>query len=337
MSEIEKSTSPNKLIGYLKTNGQQQLLAIIALVVLYLFFGIFGQNFFGTDTLISIFDSSYFTVYITIGMSLVIISGGIDLSVGTVTVGSALIGGVAYKVWHLPMGMCLVLVLLTGISFGLINGILIGKLGLPPFIATLGTQFMSMGFCSVIANVQTMTYPRISDKDGWFKVLFFKTTGGFPTGAIWVILVFIIGLILLKRTKLGNYTFAIGSNEEAVRLSGISTPNWKVLIYTVSGFCAGLGGIVYAATYSSITPQTGNGLEMYAIAACVIGGISLSGGTGSLVGAIIGVFVISVLKNGLMAMNIPVQWQQFFIGVVVLLAVFVDIVRSKQRKGIWQK
>ena len=130
----------------------------------------------------------------------------------------------------------------------------------------------------------------------------------------------------------GRYTYAIGSNEEAVELSGIKTADWKVLVYVVDSFFVGLAGIIYAATYSTITPQTGNGQEMYAIAACVIGGTSLAGGVGTLSGTILGVFVISVLKTGLLSMGLPVQWQQVLIGVVVLLAVLVDVIRAQKAK-----
>jgi ribose transport system permease protein len=322
----------NRFVAYIKGPGQQNTIAVTVLIFLYLFFGAMGKNFTSTDTLISIFDSSYYMMLLATGMTFVIISGGIDLSVGTVMVGSALVGGVAYVDWRLPIAICLSVVVLTGIVFGLINGILIGKLGLPPFIATLGTQFMSMGLCSVISKVQSKSYPRLTSPDGWFKEVFAMTKGGFPTGIIWVVAVFLMGLALLKVTKLGNYTYAIGSNEEAVRLSGIKTSNWKVLIYTLAGFCSGMAGIFFAAKTTSITPQAGGGEEMYAIAACVIGGISLSGGIGSITGTIIGVLVINVLKTGLMSMSIPVQWQNFLIGVVVIAAVLVDIVRGKRQQ-----
>lgn len=330
----EKDSQVSKAIAYMTGPGLQKVIAIATLIILYIFFGIFGQNFFSTDTLVSIFDSSYYTGFMAIGTTFVIITSGIDLSTGTVTVGSALVGGVAYNVWHWPIGAALVVILIVGIIFGLANGLMIGKLGLPPFIATLGTQFMSLGLCSVIANVQTMRYPNITDADGWFKVVFFKTREGFPMGAIWLILFFAIAFILLNRTKLGRYTFALGSNEEAARLSGINIANWKVLIYILAGLFSGLAGIIYAATYTSITPQTGNGFEMYAIAAAVIGGTSLAGGIGSLTGTLIGVFVINVLKNGLMSMGLPVQWQTFFIGLVVVLAVLLDVYRAKRAKMV---
>ena len=322
------------IISYIKGPGLQKVIAISALIILYLFFGIFGQNFFSSDTLVSIFDSSYYTGFMAIGITFVLLTGGIDLSIGTVAVGSALVGGVAYNIWKMPIGLCLLVILGVAIAFGFANGLMIGKLGLPPFIATLGTQFMSLGLCSVIANVQTMRYPKITDQDGWFKVVFFKTRSGFPMGAVWLAVFFIIAYVLLTKTRLGRYTYAIGSNEEAVRLSGINVSNWKVIIYTLCGTFSGLAGIIYAATYTSITPQTGNGLEMYAIASCVIGGTSLAGGIGSLSGTIIGLFVINVLKNGLMSMSLPVQWQTFFIGLVVVIAVLLDVIRAKRAKMV---
>lgn len=324
---------PNKRLK-INNRGLQKIIALGALVFLYLFFGIFGNHFFSSDTLVSILDSSYYIGFLAIGITFVIITGGIDLSIGTVTVGSALIGGVAFNVWGWSMGASLIMVVFVGISFGLLNGILIGKLKLPPFIATLGTQFMSLGLCSIVSKVQTMQYPSSSKVGGWFKIVFFKTRSGFPMGAIWLLLFFIIALILLNKSKLGRYTYAIGSNEEATRLSGINTANWKILVYTFSGLCAGLAGVLYAATYTSITPQTGSGQEMYAIAAAVIGGTSLSGGVGSLVGTIIGVFVINVLKNGLMSMGLPSQWQQLFIGIVVILAVLIDVIRSRKSNEV---
>jgi ribose transport system permease protein len=320
----------NGIIKYAKGDGLQKIIAVSCLIVLYLFFGIFGNHFLTADTFISILDSSYYIGFLSIGMTFVVITGGIDLSSGTVMVGSALIGGVAYNIWHFPIILVLFVVLVSAVLFGLVNGLLVGKLKITPFIATLGMQFISLGICSVIAHVQTQTYPSLRSADGWFKQFVYKNNG-FPMGIIWLLLFFFLGWILLNRTIFGRYTYAMGSNEEAVQLSGIKTSNWKILVYVINGLFIGLGGIIYAATYSTITPQTGNGQEMYAIAACVIGGTSLAGGMGTLTGTILGVFVISVLKTGLLSMGLPVQWQQVLIGVVVLLAVFVDVIRQVKR------
>lgn len=325
----------NTQVGTLKRSlsgpAMQQVLALAALVFLYGFFGIFGSHFFTNDTFVSILNSSYYIGFLAIGMTFVIITGGIDLSSGTVMVGSALIGGVAYNVWHLPIGLSLALVVVVGVLFGLGNGLLIGLLGLPPFIATLGMQFVSLGLSSVVAKVATQTYPSLGTPDGWFKLAFYKN-GAVPMGILWLTFFFAAAWFILMKTKLGRYTYAIGSNEEAVELSGVVVSRWKIWVYVVNGFFCGLAGVIYAATFSSITPQTGNGQEMYAIAACVIGGTSLAGGIGSLWGTIIGVFVISVLKTGLLSMSLPVQWQQVLIGVVVILAVLLDVIRTRRLK-----
>lgn len=315
----------------LSSSAMQQVVALAALIILYVFFSIFGNNFLTTGTSLSILSSSYYIGFLAIGTTFVIITGGIDLSSGTVMVGAALVGGVAYNVWHLPIALALIIVILTGLAFGLANGILIGVLGLPPFIATLGMQFISLGLCSVIAKVQTQTWPSLGTRDGAFKEVIYKW-GNIPMGAVWLMIFFLLAWFLLNRTKLGRYTYAMGSNEEATELSGISVARWKVGVYVLNGLFCGLAGVIYAATFSSITPQTGNGQEMYAIAAAVIGGVSLAGGVGSLWGTLIGVFVISVLKNGLLAMGLPVQWQQCLIGVVVILAVLMDVIRTRRQR-----
>ena len=155
--------------AYLLGPGLQKLIAVGSLIVIYIFFSIFGNNFLSADTFVSILDSSYYIGFMAIGMTFVIITGGIDLSCGTVMVGSALIGGVAYNVWNIHIVATLIIVLASAVLFGLCNGLLVGKLHLPPFIATLGMQFVSLGICSVIAKVQTQTYPSLNSPDGWFK------------------------------------------------------------------------------------------------------------------------------------------------------------------------
>jgi len=225
------------------------------------------------------------------------------------------------------------------VVFGFINGILIAKLKLPPFIATLGTQMVSMGLGSILTNVQAQTWPPASDPvGGWFKKVFIRADifgiKGFPVGALWLFGAFVVASLILHKTKFGRYTFAIGSNEEAARLSGINVENWKVAVYTLSGLFIGMAGLFYAAAYSTITPGTGNGLEMNGITGVVIGGTSMAGGSGSMVGTLIGVFIMSVLKTGLPACGLQAQWQTFLTGVVVVLAVLLDIYRSKAAKRV---
>jgi len=322
------------LLASIKGKGFQKFLALSALIILYIFFSIFGTNFFTTNTVLNILDSSYYIGFLAIGVTFVIITGGIDLSIGTVMMCSTLLGGVAYNVWHWPIGVCLIFVVICGTLFGCINAFLIAKLKLPPFIATLGVMMMSQGIGSIIANVTTQRYPTLYEADGWFKKVFFKTMGGFPSGLIFLAIFFVIAFVLLNKTRLGRYTFAIGSNEEATRLSGVNVVKWKSIVYILSGFYAGLGGIVYAAAYTVIIPGTGNGIELLAIAGAVIGGTSLAGGVGSLAGTMVGVYIMATLSNGLMSMGLQAQWQTFFTGVVVICAVLLDIYRNKQANSV---
>lgn len=309
----------------------QKFLAVGALCILYIFFSIFGRNFFSFSTLVGILDSTYYVAFLAFGITFVIITGGIDLSIGTIMMCGALIGGYMYSQLAVPMALALLFVVLITTLFGTCSGLLISKLKLPPFIATLGIMMMSQGLGSIITNVQTQRYPPSFDKNGgWFKTLFYKTSKGFPSGIILMLLFFIIAYILLNKTKFGRYCYAIGSNEEAVRLSGVDICFWKTLVYSVCGFFCGIGGIVYAATYSTIIPGTGNGIEMKAIAAVIVGGTSMAGGIGTISGTLIGALLMSVLTQGLMSMGLQGHYQTFFTGFVVILAVLLDIYRNKQ-------
>lgn len=313
----------------------QKLLTPIALVILYVAFSIIGgKDFFSVKVLKNILESSYYIGFMAFGVTFIIITGGIDLSLGTVMMCGALLGAYVFKQLHWPLILAILLTLGVGAGFGLINGLLIAKLKLPPFIATLGTQMMSMGFGSIITKVQSQTWPTATEPvGGWFKKVFIRNdifgVKGFPVGAIWLAAFFIIASLILHKTKFGRYTYAIGSNEEAARLSGINVDNWKVAVYTLSGLFVGMSALFYAAAYTTITPGTGNGQEMNGITGVIIGGTSMAGGSGTMVGTLIGVFVMSVLKNGLAAVGLQAPWQTFCTGLVVIGAVLLDIQRTK--------
>ena len=321
-----------------KKLDMQKLLAPAALVILYVFFSIFGNNFFRIDMVKNILESSYYIGFMAFGVTFIIITGGIDLSLGTVMMCSALLGGYVFKQLHWPLVFALLTAVVVGSLFGLLNGTLVAKLKLPPFIATLGSMMMAQGIGSVITKVQSQTWPTATEPvGGWFKKVFIRCNfqfgetkiSGFPVGALWLIAFFVIAALILHKTKFGRYVFAIGSNEEAARLSGINVDKWKILTYTLSGFFVGMSGIFYAAAYTTITPGTGNGQEMNGITGVVIGGTSMAGGSGTMVGTLIGVFIMSVLKNGLAACGLQAPWQTFFTGLVVIGAVLLDIQRTK--------
>ena len=310
----------------------QKVLAPAALVILYILFAIVGNNFFTWDTAENILQSAYYIGFMAFGVTFIIITGGIDLSLGTVMMCSALIGAYSFNAWGLPLGVGVVLTLGIAMAFGLMNGVMIAKLGLPPFIATLGSQMISMGIGSIITKVQAQTWPAASAEiGGWFKKALVRTKvfDAIPIGAIWLVVFFVIACLILHKSKFGRYLYAIGSNEEAARLSGINTANWKIGAYVLSGFFVGMAALFYAAVYSTITPGTGAGQEMHGITGVIVGGTSMAGGSGTMVGTLIGVFIMSVLKNGLPACGLQAPWQNFFTGVVVIGAVLLDIQRTK--------
>ena len=312
--------------------GLKWVLAPAALVILYVFFGIFGRNYFSYPTLVNIIDAAYYIGFISMGVTFVIITGGIDLSVGTVMMASAIIGGTALK-HGFPMVPSLLLIVVVGGAFGLFNGLFVSRLKMPPFIVTLGTMMISMGVGSIASNVSSATFPIRHTPGGWFKSIFLYLTPagvGIPTGAILLILVAVICHITLSNTKMGRYTYAIGSNMEAARLSGVDVRKWQMLVYVIAGLTAGIGGISYAAIYTTVLPAQGQGFELYAIAAAVIGGTSLAGGVGTIWGTIIGVFIMSVLATGLPSMNLEAHYQTFFTGVIVIGAVLLDMYRNRK-------
>ena len=315
-----------------RERGMKYALAPAALIILYVFFGICGRNYFSYPTLVNIIDAAYYIGFISMGVTFVIITGGIDLSIGTVMMASTIIGGTALKNGF-PMIPSLLLIVVVGSLFGLFNGILVSRLKMPPFIVTLGTMMISMGVGSIVSNVASATFPIRNTPGGWFKSIFLYLTPkgvGIPTGAILLVLVAVICHIVLSNTKMGRYTYAIGSNMEAARLSGVDVKKWQMMVYVVAGFTAGIGGISYAAIYTTVLPAQGQGFELYAIAAAVIGGTSLAGGVGTIWGTIIGVFIMSVLATGLPSMNLQAHWQTFFTGVIVIGAVLLDMYRTRR-------
>jgi ribose transport system permease protein len=319
-----------------KERGLKYVLAPAALLILYVFFGVFGRDYFSYPTFVNIVDAAFYIGFIAMGETFVIISGGIDLSVGTVMMASTLIGGMALKN-GLPMLPSLLLIIIVGTAFGFFNGIFVSRLKMPPFIVTLGTMMISMGVGSIVSNVQSATFPIRGQPGGWFKdmFLYLSPTGGMiPTGALLLLVIGVICHLMLSNTKLGRYTYAIGSNIEAARLSGVDVKKWQMLVYVIAGATAGIGGISYAAIYTTVLPAQGQGFELYAIAAAVIGGTSLSGGIGTIWGTVIGVFIMSVLATGLPALNLQAHWQTFFTGVIVIGAVLLDMYRNKKASEV---
>ena len=316
--------------------GGQRAVALGALILLFLFFCLAGPGFATMNTFVSVLDSSYYIGLMAIGMTFVIITGGIDLSVGAVMVCAALVAGTLHEKMGLPMWLTLVVAIAVGVLFGLANGFMVAVMKIPAFIATLGTMMVARGLGSIVTATASVTYPQRGTPDGWFRNIF-KVIGptgqAIPTGMIVLFGLAIVMAFVLNKTKAGRYITALGSNKEATRLSGVNVARWEILAYVISGLFAGIAAIAYASIYSTILPGTGNGFELDAIAGTVIGGTSLSGGVGSIAGTMIGVFIMSVLKTGLPFVGLQPHYQIFFTGFVLVIAVFADVVsRQRQKK-----
>ncbi|MGO5051669.1 ABC transporter permease [Lachnospiraceae bacterium LCP25S3_G4] len=316
-----------------KAVGTQRLIAILALIVVFTFFCIASPSFRQYSTFVSIFDASYYIGLMAIGITFVIITGGIDLSIGTVLVCSSLVSGYLVTTKGVPVAAGIIIGILIGFVFGLANGLMVSIMGMPPFIASLGSMMISKGIGSIITKAQSVTWPQSGQEGGWFRNIFKINNGStiIPTGFILLIVLAIIMAIVLNKTRPGRYILALGSNKEAARLSGVNVVKWETLAYIFSGTFAGLAGVSYAATYSTLLPGGGAGFELDAIAGVVIGGTSMSGGVGSIAGTLIGVFIMSVLKTGLPFIGLQPHWQQLITGIVLIVAVFADVINRKKK------
>jgi ribose transport system permease protein len=298
----------------------QQFLAFASLIVIFAFFSIVSPNFFNYGNVTNILFSTVVIGLLALGTTFVIITGGIDLC--------AVISGVLIVDAGLPLPLGVLGAILFGGLIGLINGLNVSVLGLPPFIATLAMMLVAQGLALVLSDSTPIYFDQTP---GYIDLSTGSLIPGanFPNAVLILAVVAVLAGVLLNKTVLGRYTYSIGSNEEATALSGIDVRRWKIIVYTLAGLFTGLAGVMISARLGSAQPATGMGYELQAIAAVVIGGTSLAGGKGSIVGTVIGALIISVLNNGLQIMSIPQEWQNVILGCVILLAVYADMARKR--------
>ncbi len=316
-----------------KSDAVQRLLALGALVILVIFFTLASPYFLQFENWIGILLATSTVGILAMGVTFVIITAGIDLSIGTVMTFSAVMTGVFITNLGLPIPVGILAGILAGGSMGLINGTLVARFGLPPFIATLGMLNVARGLALILADLRPIYFSDTPEFNDALMGSVIESAGG-PDIPNLIFLFFgaaIVAGFILSKTVLGRYIFAIGSNEEAARLSGVRTMRYKASAYVIAGLFAGLAGVVIAARLNSAQPAVGFGYELDAIAAAVIGGTSLAGGEGSIFGTVIGAFIISVLTNGLRLLSVPQEWQTVITGCIVILAVYLDIVRRRRQ------
>ncbi|MDZ4312717.1 MAG: ABC transporter permease [Cypionkella sp.] len=324
------TAAKSRLLG---SGAQQKILAFASLIALLVFFSLASSNFLQTSNVLAILQATSVNGVLAIAATLVIITGGIDLSVGTLMTFTAVISGVVLTYLGMPLPFGIIAAIAAGAGCGFISGSLIARMKIPPFIATLGMMLILKGLSLVISGTKpiyfndTPSFPLLSTGSLIGKVL-----PGLPVPN-GVVILFVLALLIswvLNRTTLGRYCFALGSNEEAVRLSGVNADGWKVAIYALAGGICGVAGLLIASRLNSAQPALGLGYELDAIAAVVIGGTSLAGGRGSILGTIIGALIMSVLLNGLRIMSVAQEWQTVVTGVIIIAAVYADMLRRRR-------
>lgn len=321
-SEIKNVRSTG---SFLRTKLQQSL-AFATLVALLIFFSFANSAFFTWSNISGILLSTAVIGILALGTTFVIITGGIDLSIGTGMTLAAVMTGIFLVNMNLPLVVGVLGGIATGGLMGFISGFNIAVLKLPPFIATLAMMLIAQGLALVISGVRPIYFTSV---DGFKEIALGTLVPGLPNAVLILFGLALVAFLFLNKTILGRYTFALGSNEEATRLSGVDTRRWKIMIYTFSGLFTGIAGVVIASRLDSAQPQLGSGYELQAIAAVIIGGTSLLGGRGSILGTLIGALIMSVLINGLRIMSIQTEWQNVVVGAVILVAVFSDSLRQR--------
>ena len=297
---------------------------VAALVMMMIVFSLIDPIYLSSDNIVDIVKQSTINGLLGIGITLAIITGGIDLSIGStfaiviVSVGKLLVSGVN------PV-MAFTIGIILGFSLGIVNGILVAKVKLQPFIATLGTMSIYRG----VAYIITGGWPVLDIPENFRQALDGDIFGVIPSSVVLLFIVGIIIWIILKYTRFGNYIYALGSNEEATKLSGVNVDFNKMMAYAFCGMGAALAGMVLLARLGTGEPTAGQGYELNAIAAAAVGGTSLMGGKGTMLGTILGTILLSALRVGLIVVGVDSFWQYIATGIIIVIAACFEIIQNK--------
>jgi len=307
-------------------NSSSSFNILLILIAMCIVMSFASENFLTSSNLFSVARAFSYIAIVAIGECIVIITSGVDLSVGSVFGLCGVIATLAMTSWGMGIIPGIIIGTIAGILFGLINGLLITKTKLPPFIATLGTLSVARGLCFVL----TKGYPIINlPKD--FLYLGQGYIGPIPVPVVVMLLIAVLFSIFLNRTVTGRRIFALGGNEEATRICGVNIDRLKIIVYSISGALAGFAGIVTASRLGLGQPTSGVGYELDAVAAVIIGGASMSGGLGTMSGTVFGAAIMGVLRNALVLLNVSAYWQQVVIGLVIIVAVAADQLRKGKK------
>ena len=317
--------------AFVKKVGFNRIILILVMLAMYLAFGLLtGGKFFGTSRIMDTMNYVYFLGFLSLGVTFVIATGGIDFSIGPVMFCCALVSGYSFLTHGLPMAAALLLSVAIGLLFGIFNGYLVAYWNIPPFIVSMASMNISKGIAAVFTKTQSVSWPQSSDANGWYRN--FVKIGNVPTGLIIFLAAAIICGIILNKTKAGRYILCLGSNKEAVRLSGVDVKKWEMLAYVICGVLVGIAAVFYVGAYTTVQPGYGDQYNNEAIAGCVMGGTSMAGGLASIGGTVIGVLIISLLQQGILALGFSKDYQFIITGMIVIVAVYADV-SARRRKN----
>jgi ribose transport system permease protein len=318
----------NKMLRPVREYFKQNWGILAALLIMCLFFSVFGNNFLTQTNVVNLLRTCATNCYLAIGVQMAIILAGIDLTGGALAALTGVVCVMTFENAGLPIWMGIVVGVLIGIVVGMANGIIITYTGIHPFVVTLAMQSICRGAAYLLANGSPVTTTNRS-----FSAFGSGSLGVVPLPVVYMMIFLILDFFLLNKTRTGRHIYAVGGNETSARFSGININKIKILVWTISGAMAGFCGVVLAARLSSGQPSTGEGYETDAIAAAVLGGTSFFGGTGTVGGLIIGVLIIGLISNGLNLMHVNSYWQYVLKGVIIIAAVYVDMLKQKRQNA----
>jgi len=312
-----------------KKIGINRIVLCIVLVLMYAIFCMLSDKFVGVQRIMSALNYAYFLGFLSLGVTFVIATGGIDFSIGPVMFCSALISGYCLTSYGVPLVFSLLISVLVGFLFGVFNGYFVAYWTVPPFIISMASMNIAKGLASVFTKTQSVSWPQSADANGWYRS--FIKVGNFPVGLVIFLVFAVLCSILLNQTKAGRYILSLGSNKEAVRLSGVNIKKWEMLAYVICGTLVGIAAIFYVAAYTTVQPGYGDQYNNEAIAGCVMGGTSMAGGLASISGTVIGVFIIALLQEGILALGFSKDYQLIITGIIVIVAVYADVVTRRRK------
>ena len=311
--------------------AQQNIVIFTTLIVLFLFFTIVNPNFVDRYNVLQMMQSFVPYAFMALGVTFVIATGGIDLSVGAVAIACAAMAGRFHEL-GMPLFFVIPIMILLGASVGALNGFLVAKIKVPAFIATLVSMMVVRGLSAIIVRIPNVIYPN----NTWYNYMF-SNLNGFPIGIVWLLAFAAIAMVVMYKTRVGRYILSIGSNEEATRLSGINVFKYKFIAYIISGTLAGIAGIFYSASFATVSAAGGNGMELEAIAGAYIGGTVAAGGSASIFGTLLGSFLLVVIRVGLnfMLSRLNIELNSTYVtyvltGVIVVLSIIFDTLKKKR-------